>query len=179
MPTSPSPWSTLTSRRFGRNVHECTMTLLIEDSGVASATVPVPSLLNGPFALTTDCASSSHTFTDASAHIVPPTTLCTVLNDMFVATTIISPPVCPRRATHTRWRACACSRVQVRQHSFSSHRSGCSPWAGTCSGRPRMHTGLTCVLTVSFDVVEEHIIRSPDIVTTTVKCVFSQALPSL
>ncbi|KAI0756043.1 carbamoyl-phosphate synthase L chain, ATP binding domain-containing protein [Daedaleopsis nitida] len=91
-PTSPSPWSTLTSRRFGGDVYERTVTLQTEDTETPPATVRVRSLPNGRFAVTTARASSSSSraFADVSAHLAPPTTLCVALDGALVRTTVVS-----------------------------------------------------------------------------------------
>ena len=102
-PTSPSPWSTLTSRRFGGDVYERIITLQSEDTEAAPATVHVRSLANGLFDITTRTASSEHTFKSVSAHFASPTSLTATLGDALVRTTIVSqrPPAgVPASSSH-------------------------------------------------------------------------------
>ena len=102
-PTSPSPWSTLTSRRFGGDVYERIITLQSEDTEVAPATVHVHSLANGLFDITTRTASSEHAFKSVSAHLASPTSLTATLGDALVRTTIVSqrPPAgVPASSSH-------------------------------------------------------------------------------
>ncbi|OSD01096.1 hypothetical protein PYCCODRAFT_1478637 [Trametes coccinea BRFM310] len=98
-PTSPSPWSTLTSRRFGGDVYERVITLQSEDTSASPMTVQVKSHPGGHlFDITTHTGSSTQTFSRVSAHLSSPTTLSTSLDGALIRTTIVSqrpPPAVP------------------------------------------------------------------------------------
>ncbi|KAI8980641.1 carbamoyl-phosphate synthase L chain, ATP binding domain-containing protein [Trametes punicea] len=97
-PMSPSPWSTLTSRRFGGDVYERVITLQSEDTNAPPMTVHVKSLPGGRFDVTTQTGSSTHTFAGVSAHLTSPTTLTTSLSGALLRTTVVSqrpPPGVP------------------------------------------------------------------------------------
>ncbi|KAI0352194.1 hypothetical protein OH77DRAFT_1428725 [Trametes cingulata] len=97
-PTSPSPWSTLTSRRFGGDVYERIVTLQSEDANAQPMTVHVKSLAGGRFDVTTRTASGERTFKGVSAHLASPTSVSTSLDGALLRTTVVSqrpPPGVP------------------------------------------------------------------------------------
>ncbi len=85
-PTSPSPWSTLTLRRFGGDAYERTITLQTDDAHATPTTVHVRALANGHFDITTP----QRAFTDVAAHLASPTTLSVALDGALMRTTIVS-----------------------------------------------------------------------------------------
>ncbi|TBU41264.1 carbamoyl-phosphate synthase L chain, ATP binding domain-containing protein [Dichomitus squalens] len=89
-PSTPSPWTTLTSRRFAGDVYERTITLQSEEASASPSTVHIRALSNGRFDVTTHTASGSHTFTNVSAHLASPTAVTASLDGALVRTTVVS-----------------------------------------------------------------------------------------
>ena len=94
-PTSPSPWSTLTSRRFGGDVYERIVTFQSEDTAAPPMTVHVKSLPGGRFDVTTRTGSSERTFSGVDAHLASPQTIAASLDGALVRTTVVAQPPPP------------------------------------------------------------------------------------
>ncbi|KAL1950868.1 hypothetical protein VTO73DRAFT_17 [Trametes versicolor] len=92
VPTSPSPWSTLTSRRFGGDVYERTIAIQSEDTSAPPMSVHVQSRPGGLFDITTHTASGTHTFHSVSAHLASPTTIASTLDGARRRTTVVAQP---------------------------------------------------------------------------------------
>ncbi|KAG1839490.1 carbamoyl-phosphate synthase L chain, ATP binding domain-containing protein [Suillus tomentosus] len=102
-----TPWSTLTSRRFGGDVCERTISIQPDDASADPTRVSLKSTYPGHFDITVHSATPK-TFTGVSARLVSPTRLSTTLNGSSTETTIVSqrpPPSHPAsRATNTMER---------------------------------------------------------------------------
>lgn len=95
---SVSPWSSLSSRRFGGDKYERTFTLQTDTASTDSVTVHVVSSTPGHFDVTVKTATGSTTFPSVPAHLSSPTTLSTTLNAQSLNTTVVSqapPPNVP------------------------------------------------------------------------------------
>ncbi|KAI0328419.1 hypothetical protein GY45DRAFT_1326262 [Cubamyces sp. BRFM 1775] len=89
-PTSPSPWSTLTSRRFGGDVYERIVTFQSEDTAAPPMTVHVKSLPGGRFDVTTRTGASERTFSGVEAQLDSPHTIAATLDGALVRTTVVA-----------------------------------------------------------------------------------------
>ncbi|KAL1715910.1 carbamoyl-phosphate synthase L chain, ATP binding domain-containing protein [Schizophyllum commune] len=110
----PSPWSSLTSRRFGGDVYERTIAFQTDDSTTASVTLRSTS--PGFFDITV--SSSSSDTPDTEFHTVParllsPTTLSTTLDNAHSTTTIVAQPTPPTSTA---------AALSARLHLFSDGR---------------------------------------------------------
>ncbi|KAL0951916.1 hypothetical protein HGRIS_008570 [Hohenbuehelia grisea] len=88
-----SPWSTLTSRRFGGDTWERLITLQTEDAASDTATamtVHIKSVGAKLFDITVRSDDSAHTFSNVSAELHTPTSLSSTLEGEFARTTIVS-----------------------------------------------------------------------------------------
>lgn len=95
---NPSPWTTLSSRRFGGDKYEQIITLQTDTESNDLVTVHVVSTTPGHFDVTVNTGSGSTTFPSVPAHLASPTTLSTTLSAESLNTTIISqrpPPNVP------------------------------------------------------------------------------------
>ncbi|KAI0640334.1 carbamoyl-phosphate synthase L chain, ATP binding domain-containing protein [Trametes polyzona] len=102
LPTTTSPWTTLTSRRFGGDLYERTITFQSEDTNTPPMSVRVTSLSNGLFDVTTHTASGERTFRSVAAHLASPTTVACTLDGARRRTTVVAqlpPPGVPASAS--------------------------------------------------------------------------------
>lgn len=102
-PSIPSPWTSLTSRRFGGDVYDRLITLQTDDADAAPITVHVKSLPSGVFDITVTTANSVDTYSSVPGSLTSPTTLSTTLNSASLTTTIVSqppPPSLPATSSH-------------------------------------------------------------------------------
>ncbi|KAF8640767.1 hypothetical protein AX17_000417 [Amanita inopinata Kibby_2008] len=91
-----SPWTSLSSRRFGGDVYERTIALQNESDLDATTTVHIISTTPGKFNITVRSPTgTATTFESVSAHLVSPTTLSIVMNAESMTTTIVSQPPPP------------------------------------------------------------------------------------
>ncbi|KAG2090567.1 carbamoyl-phosphate synthase L chain, ATP binding domain-containing protein [Suillus cothurnatus] len=107
-PTSLStPWTTLTSRRFGGDVYERTISIQPDDASADPTRVSLKFVSPDHFDIAVHSATPK-TFKGVSARLVSPTTLSTTLNGASTEITIVSqrpPPSHPAsRATNTMER---------------------------------------------------------------------------
>ncbi|KAG2099835.1 carbamoyl-phosphate synthase L chain, ATP binding domain-containing protein [Suillus discolor] len=102
-----TPWATLTSRRFGGDVYERTISIQPDDASADPTRVSLKSTSPGHFDIAVHSATPK-TFTGVSARLVSPTRLSTTLNGSSTEMTIVSqrpPPSHPAsRATNTMER---------------------------------------------------------------------------
>ncbi|KAG2341928.1 hypothetical protein BDR05DRAFT_1001204 [Suillus weaverae] len=102
-----TPWTTLTSRRFGGDVYERTIFIQPDDASADPTRVSLKSISPGHFDIAVHSATPM-SFTGVLARLVSPTTLSTTLNGASTETTIVSqrsPPSHPAsRATNTMER---------------------------------------------------------------------------
>ncbi|KAK2464735.1 hypothetical protein APHAL10511_003153 [Amanita phalloides] len=90
-----SPWTSLTSRRFGGDVYERTIALQAESDSDVQAIVHIVFASLGKFDVTVRASGETTTFSSVSASLASPTTLSTTLNAQSVTTTIVSQPPPP------------------------------------------------------------------------------------
>ncbi|KAL1669572.1 carbamoyl-phosphate synthase L chain, ATP binding domain-containing protein [Schizophyllum commune] len=127
----PSPWSSLTSRRFGGDVYERAITFQMDDS--TTATVTLRSTSPGFFDITvSSCSSDSpaHEFHSVPARLLSPTTLATTLDNAHSTTTIVAQPTPPTSTA---------AALSARLHLFSDGRKTtlgvCAPaWLQSLAG---------------------------------------------
>lgn len=102
-----TPWATLTSRRFGGDVYERTISIQPDDASADPTRVSLKSISPGHFDIAVHSATPK-TFTGVSARLISPTRLSTTLNGSSTEMTIVSqrpPPSHPAsRATNTMER---------------------------------------------------------------------------
>ncbi|KAJ7757645.1 carbamoyl-phosphate synthase L chain, ATP binding domain-containing protein [Mycena metata] len=93
-PTMQSPWTSLTSRRFGGDVYERTITLQEESAAPDSAPVTVEVKSAGPshFDVTVHTAQGETAFKSVAAQLISPTTLSSTLNDAYTRVTVVAQP---------------------------------------------------------------------------------------
>ncbi|KAF7302454.1 hypothetical protein HMN09_00879500 [Mycena chlorophos] len=89
--SSPTPWTTLASRRFGGDVYERTISLQEETAGFES-TITVRSAGPGHFHVSVENAGETTHFRSVAADLVSPTTLSCTLDDAHARVTIVSQP---------------------------------------------------------------------------------------
>ncbi|OCH90560.1 hypothetical protein OBBRIDRAFT_812673 [Obba rivulosa] len=90
-PLGPSsPWTTLSSRRFGGDVYERVITLQSEDSAAEPIAVRVKSGTGGRFNITVKTSSSERTYANVPARLASPSALATTLDAAALHTTIVS-----------------------------------------------------------------------------------------
>ncbi|KAJ7665647.1 carbamoyl-phosphate synthase L chain, ATP binding domain-containing protein [Mycena rosella] len=96
-PTLQSPWTSLTSRRFGGDVYERTIALQEENAASDSIPVTVHVKPAGPahFDVTVRTAGGDTHFTSVAAQLISPTTLSSTLNDAYTRVTVVSQPPAP------------------------------------------------------------------------------------
>ncbi|KAF8899238.1 3-methylcrotonyl-CoA carboxylase [Infundibulicybe gibba] len=93
-PTIQSPWTSLSSRRFGGDKYDRTVTFQTETGETVVANIisdPTKSL----FDITIQTPHSSTTFASVPAQLLTPTTLSTTLSSEVMQTTIVSQPPAP------------------------------------------------------------------------------------
>lgn len=93
-----SPWTALSSRRFGGDTYERVVTLRTEDESVAPITVHVKALKGDLYDVTVRGAEFERTFSSVPGQLVSPTSLSTSLDSVSLRTTIVSqlpPPALP------------------------------------------------------------------------------------
>lgn len=93
-----TPWTSLSSRRFGGDVYERIISLQTEDTSIEPVTVHVKSLSGGLFEITVRTSSSATTFSSVPGHLPSPTSISTILNSASLTTTVVSqkpPPSLP------------------------------------------------------------------------------------
>lgn len=91
----PTPWATLSSRRFGGDKYERTITLQADTSSDHPCTVHVISTKPGYFDLTVKTESLTTDFSSVQARLSSPTSLAVMLNAKSLSTTIVSQPPLP------------------------------------------------------------------------------------
>ncbi|GLB43569.1 putative biotin carboxylase C-terminal domain [Lyophyllum shimeji] len=92
---SASPWTSLSSRRFGGDRYECTIPLQTDTASKETVTVHIASTTSGHFDVTVKTPASTTTFPSVPAHLPTPTTLTTTINAALLNTTIVSQPPPP------------------------------------------------------------------------------------
>ncbi|KAG6889338.1 hypothetical protein C0995_001746 [Termitomyces sp. Mi166 len=90
-----SPWTSLTSRRFGGDKYERTITLQTDVSDKEHFTVHVASIAPGHFNIIVNTPAGSTTFPSVPASLSSPTTLSSTINAELLNTTIVSQPPPP------------------------------------------------------------------------------------
>ncbi|KNZ76319.1 Methylcrotonoyl-CoA carboxylase subunit alpha, mitochondrial [Termitomyces sp. J132] len=90
-PSNVSPWTSLTSRRFGGDEYERTITLQT-DGAEEHFIVHVVSIAPGYFNITVSTSAGSTAFPSVAASLSSPTTLCSTINAQSLNTTIVSQP---------------------------------------------------------------------------------------
>ncbi|OJA14602.1 hypothetical protein AZE42_09812 [Rhizopogon vesiculosus] len=102
-----TPWATLTSRRFGGDVYERTISIQPDDASAEPTQVSLKSISPGHFDITVHSATPK-SFTGVSARLVSPTTLSMTLNGTSTDITVVSqsplPSLPPSRMTNTMER---------------------------------------------------------------------------
>lgn len=102
-----TPWTTLTSRRFGGDIYERTISIQPDDASADPTRVSLKSISPGRFDITVHFTTPK-TFTGVSARLISPTTLSTTVNGASTEITIVSqrPPSSypASRATNTMER---------------------------------------------------------------------------
>jgi len=88
--TSSSPWTTLSSRRFGGDVYERVITFQSEDAAAEPIAVHVQSGSSGHFNVTVHAPSSERTYANVPARLASPSVLATTLESAALQTTIVS-----------------------------------------------------------------------------------------
>ncbi|TFK42018.1 carbamoyl-phosphate synthase L chain, ATP binding domain-containing protein [Crucibulum laeve] len=94
-PERPSPWTSLTSRRFGGDKYERIITLQTESTSDEPVTVRVVSTTPGHFDVTVQTSTGSSHFPSVPAQLISPTKLSATLNADYTHTTIVSQPPPP------------------------------------------------------------------------------------
>ncbi|KAM6498826.1 Carbamoyl-phosphate synthase L chain, ATP binding domain containing protein [Amanita muscaria] len=108
-----SPWASLTSRRFGGDAYERTVTLQTESDPDAQTIVHIVSATLDTFNITVrDAANRTTTFLSVSAHLTSPTALSATLNAELTTTTIISQPP-PAKVPVSRDNASTMERLHI------------------------------------------------------------------
>ncbi|KAG1886179.1 carbamoyl-phosphate synthase L chain, ATP binding domain-containing protein [Suillus subluteus] len=108
-----TPWTTLSSRRFGGDVYERTISIQPDDASADPTRVSLKSTSPGRFSIAVHSATPK-TFTGVSARLVSPTTLSTTLNGASTEITIVSQRPSP---SHPASRA---TNTMERLHVFSA-----------------------------------------------------------
>lgn len=90
-----SPWTSLTSRRFGGDKYERVITLQSESTSDKPVSVLIASTTPGHFDVTVRTPTNSTHFPSVPAKLASQTTLSTMLNADYAHTTIVSQPPPP------------------------------------------------------------------------------------
>ncbi|CAL1693808.1 unnamed protein product [Somion occarium] len=93
-----TPWTSLSSRRFGGDVYDRIIKLQKDDASAEPMTVHVRASNPGSYDITVQTGSSSTSFNSVPGRLLSPTTLSTSLNSVSLHTTIVSqapPPSLP------------------------------------------------------------------------------------
>jgi len=93
---SASPWTSLSSRRFGGDKYERTILLRTDTASKEPVTVHIASTASGRFDVTVKTSASTTTFPSVPAQLSSPTTLSTTINAALLNTTIVSQPPPPK-----------------------------------------------------------------------------------
>jgi 3-methylcrotonyl-CoA carboxylase alpha subunit len=114
--STPSPWTSLPSRRFGGDKYERVITFQTESTteDPHSATVHLVSTKPGYFDITVKSVSSTTTFSSVPAQLSSTTSLATTLDAVSLRTTIVSQPPPPNVPASTS------PNTMERLHIFSN-----------------------------------------------------------
>ncbi|KAI0095062.1 carbamoyl-phosphate synthase L chain, ATP binding domain-containing protein [Irpex rosettiformis] len=93
-----TPWTFLSSRRFGGDTYERVIMLATDDLSISPVAVHVKALAGGRFDITVKGADYKRTFSSVSGHLSSPTTVSSSLDSDSLRTTVVSqqpPPALP------------------------------------------------------------------------------------
>ncbi|KAH7916379.1 carbamoyl-phosphate synthase L chain, ATP binding domain-containing protein [Hygrophoropsis aurantiaca] len=91
----PTPWTSLSSRRFGGDVYERIITLQKDEASAEPITVHIKSTSPGYFDVEVQTPQSNVTYKSVPARLVSPTTISSTLEAVSLETTIVSQPPLP------------------------------------------------------------------------------------
>ncbi|KAH7927246.1 hypothetical protein BV22DRAFT_1085334 [Leucogyrophana mollusca] len=90
-----TPWTSLSSRRFGGDVYERVITLQKDEASAEPVTVHIKSTSPGQFDVVVQTTESNATYSSVPARLISSTTLSTTLDAVSLETTIVSQPPPP------------------------------------------------------------------------------------